>query len=165
VREPDDFTALYLRLRVEEQLAWYRARASALAARHRVLLLVLYGLLGLTALFYSLEITISIPRIFWAVFGVALPVASVALATTIAFSTIGQRSSRYRQIVRALEEAQAEGEMLRRDGAAGEAVARWVQRVEDLLQTGDDTAGPLDAPLPDRSARPEVRRNPAGTGE
>lgn len=159
MRGQDDFTTLYQRFRVEEQLLWYQARARLLAARHRRLLAVMYGLLILTGLGYMLAAVRLVSTDLWPVFGTLLPVTSLALVATLGYSSLGRRTSLYLDVARALEAARAEGEALRLSGTAGEAeIARWVERVERILQAGEGAAGQVGDLSPDW----EVRRTAIG---
>lgn len=136
----EQFLAVYGRCRVDDQLAFYKARVEEFTtARRQIALLaaVIFGLSSAVGVLAGLELE---GKAVIAIFGVVLPAASTALTAYDALYGFERHAKLYADARRALVR-------LDPPEPEPEAVARYVESVEGVLRTEGGQWGQLAADL------------------
>jgi hypothetical protein len=151
------FHRFYLRLRIDDQLRWYKARRAEYASAHRQAVVLRTALLfGAAAAGVVTQSTAGDARAAWAVVGALL--AALAAAVTAYETLIGfpQLEKIYGDAARNLEEAKLDWQDLDRDTVS----AVEFERVEDVFRSERGQWGQLVV----KSAAPAPPAPPAPTG-
>lgn len=142
--------------RLEDQLGYYERRRAEFDRAHGELLVASAVLLGATSTVSALAGTEIPGKLVWAIFAVIFPVLSTALAAYGGLFLFERHAKIYGDAVRSLILLE-EPDLSRRvdDHDAGEAVASYVQQVEDVFHNEQSQWGQLAAELRAREAKPD----------